>query len=436
MNKKTLQAGTKLVPSGKTNLYRNRFTGIYYGRAKINGVPVCFSLDTDKLEGENGAVTRLARELDARRTNAANGFKSNDDLTFGECLDRYLGRQQERLEIKTLCESSVLSETRAKDRIYREFGNSLRAVRVQTLASNFEPVRKKFLALHASFSSGTVNTIKRLFSEAFKVAIETKVCVANPADGLPAKSQSLDKKREVPDDSEVQELLTWLATPRPSNWQSTSDLVQFLCFFGCRIDEANHVLKSHVDLDEKREGTDAWSPTILFVKTKSKATNRRTRRVPLFPDALPLVKRLLADESTGDSLLAVKTCRNTLATAAEALEQPKWGHHTFRHVFASRALEATKCDYFTVAAWLGHSDGGKLLAKLYAHLNQAHSQAQAKLVTWKFAKLAAPVPPPVVVQQVAAAADPAAEIAKLRAQIAALEAGQPSNVIQLQQKAA
>jgi hypothetical protein len=32
----------------------------------------------------------------------------------------------------------------------------------------------------------------------------------------------------------------------------------------------------------------------------------------------------------------------------------------------------------TIAAWVGHSDGGVLIGKVYGHLNPAHKREQAK----------------------------------------------------------
>ena len=43
----------------------------------------------------------------------------------------------------------------------------------------------------------------------------------------------------------------------------------------------------------------------------------------------------------------------------------------------------------TVAAWLGHKDGGALLMKRYAHVLQAESKEQMKRVSFR----AAPLPP-------------------------------------------
>jgi hypothetical protein len=40
------------------------------------------------------------------------------------------------------------------------------------------------------------------------------------------------------------------------------------------------------------------------------------------------------------------------------------------------------CDVQTVAAWLGHRDGGALLCRTYAHLLNQHKQAMAQRVVF------------------------------------------------------
>ena len=54
-------------------------------------------------------------------------------------------------------------------------------------------------------------------------------------------------------------------------------------------------------------------------------------------------------------------------------------HHDLRDAFATLAIEAG-VDIPTVAAWLGHADGGALLMKVYTHHRRAHSVAQAAKV--------------------------------------------------------
>ena len=39
-------------------------------------------------------------------------------------------------------------------------------------------------------------------------------------------------------------------------------------------------------------------------------------------------------------------------------------------------------DTLTIAAWLGHSDGGLLIGKIYGHLNPQHRRSQAEKLSF------------------------------------------------------
>ena len=53
------------------------------------------------------------------------------------------------------------------------------------------------------------------------------------------------------------------------------------------------------------------------------------------------------------------------------------GFHDLRHHFISYAV-MSGIDYMTIAAWVGHKDGGVLIGKVYGHLADAHKKAQAQ----------------------------------------------------------
>ena len=67
--------------------------------------------------------------------------------------------------------------------------------------------------------------------------------------------------------------------------------------------------------------------------------------------------------------------------ACERLGFQRFGHHTMRHFFCSNAIEAG-CDFKVIAGWLGHKDGGVLVAMTYGHLRSEHSAAMAKRIVF------------------------------------------------------
>jgi hypothetical protein len=49
-------------------------------------------------------------------------------------------------------------------------------------------------------------------------------------------------------------------------------------------------------------------------------------------------------------------------------------------MFVTRAIERG-VDVKVIAEWQGHKDGGKLILDTYSHVNRAHSQRMAMLMT-------------------------------------------------------
>ena len=379
----TTSSRALLVGTGTSNLYRNAATGIYYLRTKIQGKEVRLSLDCDKL---SKATVKLAEKLAELRQQAAAGIKRNDDMTFGECIDAVFAKEEERNRIKKLDDNSIDSLRECRRKLYETWGMEIRDLPVRKIDA--AQLIKKHNDLHTEFCATYVNGVKRLFVSAFDVAVQAKVITANPALQLSNKVPKAGKKL-IPSDTQLKELLEYISSKKNcfSKKKQVRNLIEFLCWFGCRIEESRHVLKKHVNLDLDNGGA---NPTVHFVETK----NGRERYVPIAPGALPLIQKLLADETTGDRLLGCGEALKTLAASCLALGQPKWVHHTFRHYFATKALVATGCDFFTVAYWLGHRDGGKLLAGLYAHLDHKHSADQIKKLQLGFSTLGSLAPTP------------------------------------------
>ena len=80
-------------------------------------------------------------------------------------------------------------------------------------------------------------------------------------------------------------------------------------------------------------------------------------------------------------VLAVGEAGKSLARACQKLGVGLLTHHDLRDAFATAAIEAG-VDIPTVAAWLGHADGGALLMRVYAHHRRAHSVSQAAKVVF------------------------------------------------------
>ena len=55
--------------------------------------------------------------------------------------------------------------------------------------------------------------------------------------------------------------------------------------------------------------------------------------------------------------------------------------HDLRHFFASQCVMAG-IDFMTIAAWLGHSDGGVLVGTVYGEVSDEHKKAAAQKLSF------------------------------------------------------
>jgi integrase len=72
-----------------------------------------------------------------------------------------------------------------------------------------------------------------------------------------------------------------------------------------------------------------------------------------------------------------KSFRETLMLARERAGLDHVGFHDTRHHFISMSV-MFGIDYMTIAAWVGHKDGGILIGKTYGHLANEHRQRAAQ----------------------------------------------------------
>lgn len=153
-----------------------------------------------------------------------------------------------------------------------------------------------------------------------------------------------------------------------------ADLVELLAYSGMRIAEAVNLTWADVDFDRG-----------VFTVTGGEGgtKNHEDRTVPLFPALRELLQRIRGDRSPAptDRVIPIITAKKAMNTACERAKLPHFHHHALRHYFVSNAIEAG-VDFKVIANWVGHKDGGLLVAKTYGHLRDAHSFEMAKRMTF------------------------------------------------------
>ena len=154
--------------------------------------------------------------------------------------------------------------------------------------------------------------------------------------------------------------------------------LRFLLLTGGREQESLKVKWSNVDF--KRE--------VVTIGEGGAAKNHKQRDVDFSPELRGLLSEMASSRPPDSSWLfpspqrgskdkAAKTLRETLKIVRAKADLPKVGFHDLRHFFASGCVMAG-LDFMTIASWLGHSDGGILVGKVYGHLAETHKKAAAQ----------------------------------------------------------
>jgi integrase len=187
-------------------------------------------------------------------------------------------------------------------------------------------------------------------------------------------------KRQLLTPAEFERLILAARNNCEKNGRQLADYLRFLAFSGAREQEALRIKWTDVDFERERLtiGSDQLSKnresrTVEFnPRLESLLREIRRRRAPDCSWLFPSPRRGSRDEHA-------ISFRESLKIARKAAELEWVGFHDFRHYFCSMCV-MTGIDFMTIAAWLGHRDGGLLVGKVYGHLLDEHRQRAAKRV--------------------------------------------------------
>lgn len=177
------------------------------------------------------------------------------------------------------------------------------------------------------------------------------------------------------------------------NGELLRDYLRFLAFTGCREQEALAIRWAHVDFEGERlyvGASEDFEAARLSVGEGGSTKNRGSRMVDFNPQLSSLLKEIHArrDPSSswifpspqrGERDIPARSLRESLLRVRSHAKLPEVAFHHLRDVFCSECVMAG-IDYMTIAAWVGHKDGGILIGKVYGHLREEHrKKAAAKL---------------------------------------------------------
>lgn len=184
------------------------------------------------------------------------------------------------------------------------------------------------------------------------------------------------RKLLLPD--EFESLIKSAKSACERNGDQLADYLQFLAFSGSREKEALRIRLGDVDFERQRVtiGSDGlsknWkSRTVEFNPKLGALLRDMDSRRP--PDSL----WLFPSPRRGERDRHAESLRESLKLARKAAKLEWVAFHDLRHYFCSMCVMAG-IDFMTIAAWLGHSDGGILVGKVYGHLLDEHRQKAAR----------------------------------------------------------
>ena len=163
--------------------------------------------------------------------------------------------------------------------------------------------------------------------------------------------------------------------PVTENAGQFTDYIKFLAYCGARRNEALAMRWQDVDFKQAQ----------LTIGAEGDTKNRSARVVDFNPKLkahlLDMKKRSAPDSQwlfpspqRGERDIPAKTFRESLRLARTQAKMPDFNFHDCRHHFISMCV-MSGVDFMTIAAWVGHRDGGVLIGKVYGHLANEHRKA-------------------------------------------------------------
>jgi integrase len=350
--------GKKRFQKVGPNLYRDA-TGRYYVFVKRAGKQFRRSLKTS----DPALAKRRLREFQNQAARL-NPDGTNSSIRFNELGERWLAAK--RPELKASSANRRATALKALGPYFN--GRLVRAIGAKEVEA--WKINRGTMISPRTWNI-EVETLKQIFAYAKDTL---RIVLDNPAEFLKRKKEP-KAGVVIPTKEQFRALLNELRTGHRSSGEA-ADLVEFLAYSGCRVAEARGVRWRDIN---ERLGT------VLITGGELGTKNHEVRTIPLFAPLGRLVhgmrarKHLFATDNA--FVFAIENARLQIIRACERLGLPRFGHHTMRHFFCSNAIEAG-CDFKVIADWLGHRDGGVLVAMTYGHLRHEHSAAMSKRIVF------------------------------------------------------
>jgi integrase len=331
-------------------LYRYS-NGVYYARIKVDGKEIKKSLRTRDRVLAKRLLTQFKQEQ--RQIDRSQGR-----ITLSELCDRYLQTVQHQKP------QTVAGKKRIIGKIKRDWatGNLTQVTAIKPSDCDLFLAR---VGGGASFRNACIQVLREMFAS----AVRDRIIAASPAQHLRYLKRETPI-RKTPTFEQFQAILESIRSQQFNGHDAdeSADFVEFIGLAGLGQAEASSLTWNDVDFERQQIITFRHKTKTGFV-------------IPLYPQLRPLLERRDA-QRTSDKVFSINNAKKAIAAACKRLNLPIYSHRSFRRMFITRAIEKG-VDVKVLAQWQGHRDGGKLILDTYSHVNFAHSQRMAQLMSFQ-----------------------------------------------------
>jgi integrase len=351
------------------HVYR-RANGVYYVVGYRQGKQIWQSLGTTVFEVAKSKASDTLKSIYSAKI-AADALLDGKP-TISHCIDIYREHLKTEIGIKDSTRKYYEEVLAALLKSWPELGG------MRVSAVSVPQCREWAKRYSSEVSPHRFNNAVAILRHVLQVAIDRGIILTNPAESI-SKVTPGKKKMQIPSREDFTRIITEIRNGGGAVSECCADLVEFLAYSGCRVDESRYIKWEDVDLNRKE------------IRVNGDPKNGTKRGDGRYIPVIPPMETLLADmhssprypRSEGRQkagyVLAVRECQKAIDRACKKLQLARFTHHDLRHLFATRVIESG-VDIPTLSNWLGHADGGTLAMKTYGHLQNAHSQAQAAKV--------------------------------------------------------
>ena len=354
------RAKPKATKRVRENLFLRH--GVYYALFKKGGKQIWKSLRT-----RDTNIARAALEDLRRQAKLATDMPRRKDIpTFAQAVEHTIETCR-RDGTKPVTLDGITTYLNLAARSF------LGPLKVSSIRN--EQIREYLRQRYESRSGRSANLDLIHMRKVFHQALHRNWRLDNPTIGIQMFAHK-EKEVAVPSFKEVRKVIkTMSESPlRNGSGVRASEFIELLGLSGLRLKEAQSLKWSDID----------WQRKVLVVR---QGKGDKPRDVDLF-SALHAFLRKLQKKRGGapEEFIFPPTrgptykCRSLLLSGCKNAEVPRFSFHGLRHAWATELVKQGM-DFGTIAAWMGHSDGGLLVARRYGrHLRRDHFEMAAKRV--------------------------------------------------------